>query len=96
MTIKADPRRYYRTLAALFITFAAARRGISTNDYITGFNRGLFNACGDDFISEDAIKYVRRQGGITSALRIGRAEGEEAGLRKLWALGELEETLFGK
>jgi hypothetical protein len=88
---KTDPAFYYRQLSVLFINFASALRGLSHEDYITGYNAGLFSRSGEELFSAEKLSPRELR---LPMIQLARMHGEPV-LKKLWLLGEAEELLFG-
>ena len=89
------PQRYYRTVAVLFITYAAACRGVDPKDYIECFNRGLFNMSGKELVPDEALRMIEgKDTASEAAFEFARIYGE-AGLNKLWEIASYEEKIFG-
>jgi len=96
--MKKDPTYYYRELAVLFITYAAAFRGMTEEEYIKGYNAGRFNYTGEELVPETAgPRSLSREQRIalenTPAFQFACMYGE-LGLTQLWKIAEIEELLF--
>ena len=98
--MKKDPTNYYRELAVLFITYAAAFRGITEEEYINGFNAGRFNYTGEELVPVDTPGISRSLSQKqrvalenTPAFQFARIHGE-LGLNQLWKMAEIEGILF--
>ena len=92
-----DPRRYYRTVAVLFVDFAAARRGISAEDYFECYPRGLFQMSGAELVSDEAMAMVmaetKDRPHTRAAILFAHRFGEKV-LQKLFKLGNVEDILW--
>ena len=95
MGTKVDPAFYYRELSVLFVHFAAAMRGLTPDQYIAGYNTGLFNKSGKQLVTSSHLSKLSKQEQEHRVIKFAKLYGEP-GLQKIWKMGEAEDALFGE